>query len=52
MQGTVTFFGFANEEDTEPEKTVVIQAGTFATSPPQYWHSVELSDDAQFNINF
>ncbi|MGQ7152943.1 DUF1971 domain-containing protein, partial [Escherichia coli] len=25
-------------------------AGAFATSPPQYWHRVELSDDAQFNI--
>lgn len=52
MKGTVTFYGFANEEATEPEQTVVIQAGTFATSPPQYWHRVEMSDDAQFNINF
>jgi tellurite resistance-related uncharacterized protein len=31
---------------------VVIEAGQFATSPPQYWHRIELSDDAQFNINF
>jgi len=31
---------------------VVINAGQFATSPPQYWHRIELSDDAQFNINF
>lgn len=52
MQGTVTFYGFANEEATEPEQTVVIEAGQFANSPPQYWHRVELSDDAQFNINF
>ncbi len=52
MQGTVTFYGFANEVDTTAEKTVVIQAGEFAVSPPQYWHRVELSDDAQFNINF
>ena len=52
MQGTVTFYGFANEEATEPEQVVVINAGSFATSPPQYWHRVELSDDAQFNINF
>lgn len=52
MQGTVTFYGFANEADTTAEKTVVIQAGEFAVSPPQYWHRVELSDDAQFNINF
>lgn len=31
---------------------VVINAGQFATSPPQYWHRIEMSDDAQFNINF
>ena len=35
MQGTVTFYGFANEEATEPEQVVVINAGSFATSPPQ-----------------
>lgn len=52
MQGTVTFYGFANEEATEAEQIVIIKAGTFATSPPQYWHRVELSEDAQFNINF
>lgn len=52
MQGEVTFYGFANEEDTQPEQTIVIHAGEFATSPPQYWHRVELSDDAQFHINF
>ncbi|MGR6839185.1 DUF1971 domain-containing protein [Aliivibrio wodanis] len=39
-------------EATEPEIKVVINAGQFATSPPQYWHRIELSDDAQFNINF
>ena len=52
MEGTVTYYGFATEDATEPEKVVVIEAGQFATSPPQYWHKVELSDDAQFNINF
>ena len=52
MQGVVTFYGFANEAATEPEQTIVIKAGQFAVSPPQYWHRVELSDDAQFNINF
>ncbi len=30
----------------------MIHAGQFATSPPQYWHRVELSDDARFNIHF
>lgn len=52
MEGTVTYYGFANAEATEPETTVVIKAGQFATSPPQYWHRIELSNDAQFNINF
>lgn len=52
MQGTLIFYGFANESDTSPEKTIEIKAGEFAVSPPQYWHRVVLSDDAQFNINF
>ena len=52
MQGEVTFYGFADEAATVPEQTIVIKAGQFAVSPPQYWHRVELSDDAQFNINF
>lgn len=52
MEGVVTYYGFANSEDAEPEVIVVIEAGQFATSPPQYWHRIELSDDAQFNINF
>ncbi|MGF1684567.1 DUF1971 domain-containing protein [Photobacterium minamisatsumaniensis] len=52
MEGIVTYYGFADSEETEPEITVVIKAGEFATSPPQYWHRIEISDDAQFNINF
>ncbi len=52
MQGTVVFYGFANEVDTVPEQTIEIKSGEFAVSPPQYWHRVVLSDDAQFNINF
>lgn len=52
MEGSVTYFGFADSETMEPEVTVKIEAGQFATSPPQYWHRIELSDDAQFNINF
>ena len=44
--------GFANSEATEPEVKVEIPAGHFATSPPQYWHRIEMTDDAQFNINF
>jgi tellurite resistance-related uncharacterized protein len=52
MEGQVTYYGFADANATEPEMVVVINAGQFATSPPLYWHRVELSDDAQFNINF
>ncbi|MBK6599219.1 MAG: DUF1971 domain-containing protein [Proteobacteria bacterium] len=52
MEGAVTYFGFADSEATAPGTTIVIEAGQFGTSPPQYWHRVELTDDAQFNINF
>ncbi len=52
MEGQVTYYGFADEHTTEAEVVVVINAGQFATSPPQYWHRIEMSDDAQFNINF
>ncbi|GAF59472.1 LOW QUALITY PROTEIN: putative cytoplasmic protein [Psychrobacter sp. JCM 18902] len=34
------------------KKPLLLKQGSFAVSPPQYWHRVELSDDAQFNINF
>lgn len=47
MEGTVTYYGFANEQ-AEGRIKLVISAGEFATSPPQYWHRVELSDDARF----
>ncbi|GAB7226625.1 DUF1971 domain-containing protein [Vibrio rotiferianus] len=52
MEGQVTYYGFADEHATEAEVMVVINAGQFATSPPQYCHRIEMSDDAQFNINF
>lgn len=52
MEGEVTYYGFADENATEPEIKVVIPAGSFGTSAPQQWHRIELSDDAQFNINF
>ena len=52
MAGTVTYYGFADKHTTEAEMTIVIKAGGFTTIPPQYWHRVELSEDAQFNVNF
>ncbi|MFS1165143.1 DUF1971 domain-containing protein, partial [Aeromonas salmonicida] len=35
MEGTVTYHGFADEQAEEPEVSLVIRAGEFATSPPQ-----------------
>ena len=52
MAGSVRYFGFANEHSESPECEVVINAGQFITTPPQYWHRVALSEDAQFHINF
>ncbi|WP_417763922.1 DUF1971 domain-containing protein [Shewanella sp.] len=52
MAGVVTYYGFADEHAKEAEIKRVIPAGSFAISPPQYWHRIELSDDAQFNLNF
>ncbi len=52
MEGVVIFYGFPDKDTMEPEVIITINAGEFATTPPQYWHRVELSDDAQFNVNF
>ena len=52
MEGTVTYYGYPHETAADAETRLIIQAGEFATSPPGYWHRVQLSDDAQFNINF
>ncbi|MDM5094977.1 DUF1971 domain-containing protein [Aeromonas rivipollensis] len=51
MEGTVTYHGFADEQAEEPEVSLVIRAGQFATSPPQYWHRAEQgsSDQPLFN---
>ena len=52
MAGTLTYYGFPDKETMEPEVVITIKAGEFTTTPPQYWHRVALSDDAQFNVNF
>lgn len=52
MTGSVTYYGFANEQSSEPERVITLHAGQFAVSAPQYWHRVELSPDARFNIHF
>ena len=52
MAGTVTYYGFPDKQTMEAERIITIKAGEFTTIPPQYWHRVELSEDAQFNVNF
>lgn len=53
MRGAVKYYGFASETDKTPETEVVINAGQFGISPPQYWHHIELlTDDTYFNIDF
>ena len=38
MEGTVTYYGFADAKATELEVKVIINAGEFATRPSEYWH--------------
>ena len=53
MQGAVKYIGFRDEHDETPEIEVVIEAGHFGISPPQYWHRIELlTDDTYFNLDF
>lgn len=52
LHGHVTYYGFADEQASEPEVALTLSAGQFALSPPQYWHRVALSDDARFSIHF
>ena len=53
MQGAVKYVGFAREHDPTREVEVVIEAGHFGITPPQYWHHIELlTDDTYFNIDF
>ncbi|NYY79983.1 hypothetical protein DMH17_14435 [Raoultella planticola] len=52
MEEPSPIMALLTNRQAKPEVKVVINAGQFATSPPQYWHRIEMSDDAQFNINF
>ncbi|MFD1801469.1 DUF1971 domain-containing protein [Mixta tenebrionis] len=53
MQGAVKYYGHPDEHDEKAEIEVVIEAGHFGISPPQYWHHIELlTDDTYFNIDF
>ncbi|MGL5387383.1 MAG: DUF1971 domain-containing protein [Enterobacterales bacterium] len=53
MQGAVKYKGFNNEQATEAEMEVIISAGQFGVSPPEYWHCIELmTPDTYFNLDF
>lgn len=53
MRGAVNYFGFAGENEAEPEMGLTINAGEFGISPPQYWHRIELlTEETCFNIDF
>jgi tellurite resistance-related uncharacterized protein len=53
ITGAICYYGFIDENSTTPEKKLIIQAGDFGISPPQYWHRVELlTDDTSFCIDF
>jgi tellurite resistance-related uncharacterized protein len=53
MQGAVKYFGFNNEHATDAEIEVIIKAGQFGVSPPEYWHRIELlTPDTYFNLDF
>ncbi|MDA1073314.1 MAG: DUF1971 domain-containing protein [Proteobacteria bacterium] len=50
--GRIVFHGYADLDAPEPETTRVVRAGAFIVTAPRYWHRVELSIDARFNIHF
>ncbi|MGO2154508.1 MAG: DUF1971 domain-containing protein [Serratia proteamaculans] len=53
MRGAVKYIGFKSEHDSQPEIEVIISAGQFGVSPPEYWHRIELLTlDTYFNLDF
>lgn len=52
LQGQVKFYGFKSRCG-EIESELLINAGEFAISAPQYWHKVELlTKDTKFRVEF
>ncbi|KFW97732.1 tellurite resistance protein, partial [Pectobacterium wasabiae] len=46
MQGTIRYYGYADETNSEPVETLTIEAGQFGVFPAEKWHRIEaLSDD-------
>ncbi len=53
MRGAVKYIGLGTTPGDTAEMEVVINAGSFGISPPQYYHKIELlTDDTCFNIDF
>ncbi|GAB7260248.1 MULTISPECIES: DUF1971 domain-containing protein [Dickeya] len=53
MQGTIRYYGYADETSPDPVDTLTIEAGQFGVFPPETWHRIEaLSDDTLFNVDF
>ncbi|MGB0938620.1 MAG: DUF1971 domain-containing protein [Colwellia sp.] len=50
--GTLKFFGFTHRRG-EIEQEITIESGSYAISPPEYWHKVELlTEDTKFHVDF
>jgi len=50
--GSLKFYGFSKRRGAV-EKEIIINAGDFAISPPEYWHKVEfLTEDTSFQVHF
>lgn len=50
--GQLKFTGFESRH-SEVEKEIILEAGSQAVSPPQYWHKVEfLTEDTEFFVKF
>ena len=52
LSGQLQFTGFIQRRGAV-EQQVIIEAGDFAVSPPEYWHKVEfLTEDTTFRVDF
>jgi len=50
--GRLKFYGFDGRHG-EVNQEIIIEAGSTAVSPPQYWHKVEfVTEDTEFFIKF
>lgn len=53
LQGTIRYYGYADEASPEPQETLTINAGEFGVFPPETWHNIEaLSPDTVFSVDF